>query len=77
VVAGCANHKSQDVVEIFELLTLIKEIATGSYGILYVREDEDPSGKTNEFNIWALKRGQLVEETDKHLSPCMPTIEDG
>ncbi|MDH3976766.1 MAG: immunity 7 family protein [Deltaproteobacteria bacterium] len=77
VVAGSTNHKSQDVIDIFDLYQLIKEITPGSYGILYFRDDENLNGKDNEFSVWVLKRGVFVEEIDKHLSPCIPTIEDG
>lgn len=51
------------------------EVAPGSYGVLYILDDEAP-GLDDEFQIIAMRRGQIVRFTDTHLSPCVPTIED-
>lgn len=70
--AGCPNHRCQDV---FGLLPWLAERAPGSYGLLYVRDDESPEF-ANEFRVWRLLRGRVEEKADPFLSPCIPTIED-
>ena len=63
-----------------ELLTaLAKQIdLTGSYGLLYVLDDEDyqDGDYQNEFRVWRLVRGALEERSDPFLSPFIPTVED-
>jgi hypothetical protein len=73
--AGCPNHRSLEVDDTFELIRQIAGMAPGSYGLLYVWDDED-SKNENAFRVWKLAKGILSEETDPFLSPCLPTIED-
>ena len=75
-VAGQHNHRSDYV---FELFHWVAENAPGSYGILYIRDDEDfnrDGDYSNCFRVWKLCRGQLVEQPDPFLSPAIPTVED-
>lgn len=72
---GLTNHWSSDVDEVFALLKFIAACAPGSFGILYLWNDEDPQ-HPNEFRIWSLARSVLSEHGDSLLSPCIPTIED-
>ena len=75
-IAGQHNHRTDYVIDLFRWLA---ERAPGSYGLLYVRDDEDTSrggDYSNEFRVWKLRRGVLSELTDPFLSPCIPTIED-
>lgn len=75
-VAGYANHRRPDADEVHNLFRLIAKQLPGSYGLLYERDDEDTQGYENDFCVWRLARGQLVERRDVLLSPCIPTIED-
>ncbi len=70
------NHRSEDVHEVFELLELITRKAPGSYGLLHLKDDEDPEGRDNEFVIYKMHRGKLDSTFDSLLSPCQPTITD-
>jgi hypothetical protein len=74
--AGCTNHWSSDVDDLFELLKFIATQAPGSYGLLYLWDDEDRRHE-NEFRVWKLAKGTVSEQVDPFLSPCVPTIEDG
>lgn len=73
--SGCTNHWSADVQEVLDLYRFIAGRARGSYGLLYVHNDEDPLHE-NEFQVWTLAKGQLRHQVDRVLSPCIPTIED-
>ncbi|MEV7068708.1 Imm7 family immunity protein [Streptomyces collinus] len=72
-LGGFSNHSlSPDVVGLFEY---VAAIAPGSYGLLHVRDDEDP-GHENEVVVLRLVRGGLTQHTEALLSPCIPTLED-
>ncbi|MFI9756028.1 Imm7 family immunity protein [Streptomyces collinus] len=71
-LGGFSNHSlSPDVVGLFEY---VAAIAPGSYGLLHVRDDEDP-GHENEVRVLRLVRGGLTQHTEALLSPCIPTLE--
>lgn len=72
-LGGFSNHRSSpDVAEVFER---VAEVAPGSYGLLHVRDDEDP-GHENEVRVLRLVRGRVTQHTETLLSPCIPTVED-
>ncbi len=73
--SGVCNHFSQDVEDVFEIYRVIAAKAPGSYGLLYIRNDED-RGRDNEFVVWRLARGAFSSFRDRYLSPCNPVIED-
>ncbi|MCX8583315.1 MULTISPECIES: Imm7 family immunity protein [unclassified Gilliamella] len=75
LVTGNTNHLSQDIIDIFNLYEFIAEIAKGSYGLLYIRNDESEDA-FNEFEVFVLARGKIKKEKDPFLSPCIPVIED-
>lgn len=54
-VAGCPNHRHENVFGLFDWLA---RKAPGSYGLLYVWDDED-SEFENEFQVWCLRRGHV------------------
>ncbi len=74
--SGYHNHKpigDYDPVAFFEY---IATIAPGSYGILYVIDDEDMvDDNDNKFKAYVLAHGQLTEREDLFLSPFVPTVE--
>lgn len=59
-----------------ELYQNIGKIAEGSYGLIYLYNDEDMNGKENQFQAFSLARGIVKETTNPFLSPIIPTIED-
>lgn len=63
LVTGNTNHLSQDVIDIFNLYEFIAEIAKGSYGLLYIRNDESEDA-FNEFEVFVLARGKIKKEKD-------------
>ncbi|MEU6113795.1 Imm7 family immunity protein [Streptomyces sp. NPDC047117] len=72
-LGGYSNHRSSpDVVELFEHVAVV---APGSYGLLHVRDDEDPDHE-NEVIVLRLVRGVVTRHTEALLSPCIPTVED-
>lgn len=75
-VGGFTKEKGPEADEILSLYRYIGEIAPGSYGLLYSRDDENQEGEDNEFRVLVLARGQLKEQRDPFLSPCIPVIED-
>lgn len=71
-----SNRLNPEISEVFELCKWIGEAADGSYGLIYLYNDEDISGKENQFQVFSLTRGVLKENNDSFLSPIIPTIED-
>ncbi|MFD5625443.1 Imm7 family immunity protein [Streptomyces sp. NPDC127072] len=70
---GHSNHRSSpDVVGLFEH---VAAVAPGSYGLLHIRDDEDP-GHENQVRVLRLARGRITWHTKALLSPCIPTLED-
>jgi len=75
-IAGKHNHRSEYVIDLF---SWVAANAPGSYGLLYIRDDEDHTrgaNYSNCFRVWRLARGQLTECDDSFLSPAIPTVED-
>jgi hypothetical protein len=71
-LAGNPNHRHPQVLRLFPY---IARHAPGSYGLLYVWDDEDAVHE-NAFRVFRLARGRVDEVADPHLSPCEPTIVD-
>ncbi|MGV3723616.1 MAG: Imm7 family immunity protein [Actinomycetota bacterium] len=71
--AGCPNHRHDCI---FGLFPWLAKRAPGSYGLLYVWDEEDPTHHNN-FQVWRLRRGEVEQQLDPFLSPCQPVIEAG
>ena len=69
------NHFSADVKEYLNFFSEIGKIAKGSYGLIYLYNDEDAT-HCNEFQILRLSRGNVRKYDDKILSPFVPMVED-
>ena len=69
-----SNHRTAEVDEIISFYTQLSETATGSYGMIYLRDDEDKT-YYNEFQVFAFRHGKCTKIKDKQLSPCIPMIE--
>ncbi|MFI6150721.1 Imm7 family immunity protein [Streptomyces sp. NPDC051109] len=72
-LGGHSNHRSSP--DVFALFEHVAKVAPGSYGLLHVRDDEDPAHE-NEIRVLRLARGALTQHTETLLSPCIPTLED-
>ncbi len=76
-VSDAPNHRGERSEKIFSLFKFIALTAPGSYGLLYLWDDEDLiHGSENKFKVFVLARGSLEEKDDMYLSPCNPIIED-
>lgn len=75
-ISGFLNHRSGEGQEVIDTFRRVGEVAQGSYGVLYMRDDEDLDGRRNEFQILVMRRGRVTSESDHWLSPCVPVIED-
>lgn len=69
------NHMSGDVNGLIALFETIGKIAEGSYGLLYLHNDEDKENYNN-FVVHRLARGTVEVYRDTLLSPTIPTVED-
>ena len=71
-----ANRINKEVLEAYELYEKIGKIAEGSYGLIYLYDDEAVDGKENMFQVFVLARGEVKKEKDSYLSPIIPIIAD-
>ena len=74
--SGYHNHKPLEKDSPVEFFRYVGDVAPGSYGILYVRDDYDMEHENyNKFKVYVLARGQLREYEDPFLSPFVPVVE--
>ena len=74
-LGGFTNHRGPQGAQVIGLFAKVGHLAPGSYGLLYVHDDEDP-GYELEFRVFRLVRGTVTEHADQHLSPVIPALED-
>ena len=74
-LAGLSNHRGSLEEALIKIFKEIGEKAPGSYGLLYISDDENPEFD-NEFQVGKLVRGKFEFVRDPFLSPRIPTIED-
>ena len=72
---SCTNHMSLDVMELLSFFEIVGKVAKGSYGLLYMHNNEDEDNY-NSFMVYRLARGKVKIYQDDLLSPVVPTIED-
>ncbi len=70
--SGLRNHHQEWVMDFFRW---VASRAPGSYGLLYIFDNEDPQYE-NAFRVHRLAKGELKELDDPFLSPYIPTLED-
>ncbi|MBH0777000.1 Imm7 family immunity protein [Nocardia bovistercoris] len=75
-LAGFLNRRGCEGEEVIDSFCGIGTVAPGSYGMMYIRDDEDRSGLGNEFQVLVMRQGVTAVVRDTHLSPCIPMIED-
>ncbi len=74
--SGLRNHRREWATDLFRWLA---QRAQGSYGLLYIHDDEDwqrGGDFQNVFRVWRLAKGELTELEDAFLSPYIPTVEE-
>ena len=77
LVAGSRNRRHVGLDDTIELLRWVAKKLPGSFGLLYVLDDEDQRAEFREsLAVWKLARGVLEEKIDGVLSPIIPVIED-
>lgn len=74
-LGGCPNRRGTHGPALIELFAQVGQLAPGSYGLLYVHDDEDPKHGL-DFRVFRLARGAVTEHGDRFLSPVIPTLED-
>lgn len=67
------NHPGKPFYPV-DIFTWAAENSTGSYGILYVYDDENEA-HLNDFQVFVLKRGSLIKSSDPFLSPYLEEVE--
>lgn len=72
--AGFTNHFTEEIKELMLFFQFVAKIAVGSYGLLYLRNDEDKLFY-NEFQVYKVSKGNCILVKDVYLSPCDPEIE--
>jgi len=60
LAAGSHNHGA-DVVDFYER---VASAAPGSYGVLYLHDDERSVGDRNKWQVYVLRRGEVTEHAD-------------
>ncbi|WP_145049320.1 Imm7 family immunity protein [Paenibacillus xylanexedens] len=74
-MTGLWNREPSSRFSPVEIMKTIGVMAPGSYGMLYVFNDEHPK-RFNEFNVYVLVRGNVEERNDPFLSPFIPNVAD-
>ena len=80
-----SNHRGQTPGPV-DLLRWLAEQGPGSYGLVYLHDDEDvgDAGRargrdgtdcSNEFRVWRLLAGKVEELDDPFLSPIIPRLD--
>jgi len=69
------NHWGQQNQDYLDIYHYIAGKAAGSYGLLYVHDDE-AKNDGNSFVVYKLIRGKVERVVDDMLSPYIPTVED-
>lgn len=73
--ADLTNHRTSEAETVIQIFQEIAQKAPGSYGLLYIWDDEDPE-LNNEFQVGRLARGKFEFLKNHYLSPRLHTIED-
>ena len=73
--AFCSNHRTAETSALIDLFTRIAETASGSYGVLYLRDDED-ARHHNDMQVYQFRRGTVSHRIEPDFSPCIPKMED-
>ena len=81
-MSSSRNHRGMAPI-VLDVLKWLARNAAGSYGLVYLHDDEDEGGSarahgrdgtdhTNAFRVWRLLEGNVEEFDDPFLSPIVP-----
>jgi len=70
---GYTNHWGKEIDDVLEMWEFIAKTAIGSYGILYLRNDETD---IYNFTIYRIAKGKVEQLIDSMLSPTNSIIEE-
>ncbi len=73
--AFSANHRTAETDAIIGVYSRIAATAAGSYGVLYLRDDEDAQFY-NDMQVYHFRRGAVIHGVEPVFSPCIPKLED-
>ena len=73
IIAVQHNHPASPFYPL-DIFKWAAENSTGSYGILYFLDEDE--ARHNEFQVFVLKRGKLIESKDSFLSPYFEEVEE-
>lgn len=75
-VFSSKNHRTSSI---WDLMSFVAESSIGSYGLVYVHDDEDVIGNklygrgchdfSEEFRVWRVFEGEVSEHADEFFSP--------
>jgi hypothetical protein len=84
ILQFCTSRNHRGGSSVWPLMSWIAKNGTGSYGLVYVQDDEDGPGSrhegrgqrdlTNVFRVWRILGGKVEEFDDPFLSPIVPLI---
>jgi len=74
-LGGNPNRRGQHGGAVVAFFAEIGRLAPGSYGLLYIYDNEDPELPLR-FRVHRLARGTVTEHADHLLSPVIPILED-
>lgn len=74
-LGGNPNRSGRHGAAVVDLFAKVGRLAPGSYGLLYVHDDEHPEHMP-DFRVFRLARGVVTEHADHLLSPVIPALED-
>lgn len=74
-LSALLNHDGPSALDVLDLYEWIGNSAPGSYGVMFVRDDESIS-RENQFVVYVMRRGKVAIQPDPFLSPCNPLIDD-
>jgi hypothetical protein len=74
-LSGLNDHEPTSKYDPVEIMQTIGVMAPGSYGLLYVFNDQNEH-HANEFKVYVLARGLVKLKEDQFLSPIIPVIAD-
>ncbi|MDO4341050.1 MAG: Imm7 family immunity protein [Eubacteriales bacterium] len=72
-IALFTNRINESINQTFELVKFVCREAKGSYGIIYMYDDESDKA-FDEFKVYIVCKGKICEKQDKFLSPLMQKV---
>src|SRR4051794_27483355 len=68
-LAGSDSHRADDAITLYRA---IARAAPGSYGVMSVLDLD----RSTTWERWVMRRGEVIPQADRSLSPHIPVAED-